>query len=87
MPNLTIRRKSSKKQRALRAASKATSAAGKIVKARIAWLVGKRATRVAVPAVAVGTAAVVVKKRSGSHDDEAPGAATNAYPTAPASVA
>jgi hypothetical protein len=85
MAILTIRRKT-KKQRALNAAGKATSVAGKFVKARIAWLAGKKVAKVAAPAVAVGTAAVVVKKRSGGHDDR-PQAATNSYTPTPAGVA
>jgi hypothetical protein len=65
MANLPIRRKS-KKDRVLQAARK-------IVKARIAWLAGQKAAKVAAPAVALGTAAAVVaKKRSGS--DDAPAA-------------
>jgi hypothetical protein len=63
---LTTRRKS-KKQRALSAMSKAASAAGTYVKAKVAWVAGKKAAKVAAPAVAVGTAAVVAKKRSGGH--------------------
>jgi hypothetical protein len=85
MAILTIRRKT-KKQRALSAAGKATSAAGKFIKARIAWLAGKKAAKVAAPAVAVGTAAVVVKKRSGGHDTPQQ-AATNAHTSTPAGVA
>jgi hypothetical protein len=89
MAIVSIRRKSnkSKKQRALSAAGTATSTAGKFLKARIAWLAGKKGARVAAPAVAVGTAAIVVKKRSGGHDDPPAGAApTNAH-TTPAGVA
>jgi hypothetical protein len=86
----SIRRKPSKKQRAMSAAGTAGSVATKFVKARIAWLAGKKVAKVAAPAVAVGTAAVVVKKRSGGkHDDtEAvvpPG--MNAVPTVPAGMA
>ena len=85
MAILTIRRKT-KKQRALSAAGKATSAALTFLKARIAWLAGKKATKVAAPAVAVGTAAVVVKKRSGGQSTPPP-ASTNAHTTTPAGVA
>jgi hypothetical protein len=87
MPTLTIRRSKSKKQRALSAAGKATSAAGKFVKARIAWLAGKKVAKVAAPAVAVGTVAVVAKKRSGSHDTPTAPEPSNAYPATPAGVA
>jgi hypothetical protein len=75
MPNLSIRRKPSKKQRAARMAGKAGSAAVTFMKARIAWLAGKKATKVAAPAVAVGTAAVVAKKRSASHRHQSAAAA------------
>jgi hypothetical protein len=85
MAILTIRRKT-KKQRALSAAGKATSVAGKFIKARIAWLAGKKVAKVAAPAVAVGTAAVVVKKRSGGHPTPQE-AGTNAYTPTPAGVA
>jgi hypothetical protein len=85
MAIVSIRRKS-KKQRAMTAAGKATSAAGKLVKARIAWLAGKKAAKVAAPAIAVGTAAVVAKRRSNGHEDTPSGTApTNAHPT-PAGV-
>ena len=70
MANLTLRRSKSKKQRAAGAASKAGSAAFTFLKARIAWVAGKKAAKVAVPAAAAGTAAVVAKKRFGR--DEAP---------------
>jgi hypothetical protein len=64
MANLILRRsRKSKKRRAANAVGRAVSAAGTIVKARIAWLAGKKAAKVAAPAVAVGTAAVVAKKR------------------------
>jgi hypothetical protein len=87
MAHLTIRRKPSKKQRALSAAGTAGSAATKFIKARIAWLAGKKAAKVAGPAVAVGTAAVVVKKRSGhKHDDDAMRSGVNAVPPAPAGI-
>ena len=66
MANIIIRRRS-RKQRALRAAGKAGTVARKVVKARIAWLAGKKAARVAVPAAAVGTAAVVAKRRRSGH--------------------
>jgi uncharacterized membrane protein len=60
---ILTRRKKSKKERALSAVGTAASAAGTYVKAKVAWLVGRKATKVAAPAVAVGTAAVVAKKR------------------------
>jgi hypothetical protein len=88
MPHLTIRRKPSKKQRALRTAGTVGSAVVKFAKARILWLAGKKAAKVAAPAVAVGTAAVVVKKRSG-HRHEDPAASPtgmNAVPPTPAGV-
>src|SRR4051812_50184294 len=89
MALLTIRRRKTKSQRALIAASKAGSAAITFLKARIAWVAGKKAAKVAVPAAAVGTAAVVAKKRSSAHHD-APSPSTtglNATPQAPAGVA
>ncbi|MCZ4493342.1 MAG: hypothetical protein QOH30_208 [Baekduia sp.] len=84
----SIRRKPSKKQRAMRAAGTATSVATKFVKARIAWLAGKKVAKVAAPAVAVGTAAVVAKKRSGGrHEAHAAAAPSmNAVPTVPAGM-
>jgi hypothetical protein len=89
MASLTIRRRKSKSQRAMSAAGKAGSAAVTFLKARIAWAAGKKAAKVAVPAAAVGTAAIVAKKRSGGHRD--PGgssAGVNATPpAAPAGVA
>ncbi|HMJ36464.1 MAG TPA: hypothetical protein VK501_21350 [Baekduia sp.] len=88
MPHLSIRRKPSRKQRALSMAGTAGSAAVTFAKARIAWLAGKKAAKVAAPAVAVGTAAVVVKKRSGHrHDERAAPAGVNSVPPAPAGVA
>ena len=92
MANLTIRRRTTKKQRALRTAGKAGSAAGKagsaaikLLKARIAWLAGKKAAKVVVPAAAVGTAAVVAKKRSGRFHRETASGVDNVRPVAPAS--
>jgi hypothetical protein len=88
MANLTIRRRKSKQQRALNAAGKAGSAALKFVKLRIAWLAGKKAAKVAVPAAAVGTAAVVAKKRSAHSRDQANASTgVNAVPPTPAGVA
>jgi hypothetical protein len=90
MALLTIRRRKTKSQQALDVAGKAGSAALTFVKARIAWVAGKKAAKVAVPAAAVGTAAVVVKKRSGSHNDEPASPSTtglNATPQTPAGVA
>lgn len=52
-----IPRRKSKKQRAV-------DAAITFIKARIAWLAGKKAAKVAAPAVAVGAAAAIAKKRS-----------------------
>jgi hypothetical protein len=57
MANL-IRRRKSKKQRAVEATKT-------FVKARIAWLAGKKAAKIAAPAVIVGAAAAIAKKRSG----------------------
>jgi hypothetical protein len=85
MAILSIRRKS-KKQRAMSTVAKAASVAGTFLKARIAWLAAKKVTKVAAPAVAVGTAAVVVKKRSSSHDTPAT-SSSNAYVATPAGVA
>jgi hypothetical protein len=89
MASLSIRRRKSKKQRALDAAGKAGSAAGTFLKARFAWLMGKKATKVAVPAAAAGTAAVVAKKRfsrgEGSDDPSTPG--VNATSKVPSGVA
>ena len=65
-----LTRRKSKKQRALSAMSKAATATRKYVKARIAWIAGRKATKVAAPAVAVGTAAVVAKKRSDARHRE-----------------
>jgi hypothetical protein len=59
---LTTRRKS-KKQRVAKAVGKAGTVARKYVKAKIAWIAARKATKFAAPAVAVGTAAVVAKKR------------------------
>jgi hypothetical protein len=90
MANLTIRRRKSKKARAVSAAGKASSAAVTFLKARIAWVAGKKAAKVAVPAAAVGTAAVVAKKRaSHQHDAQSAPSTTgvNAVPQAPAGVA
>jgi len=83
----TLRRKPSKKQRAMNTAGTACLVATKFVKARIAWLAGKKVAQVAAPAVAVGTAAVVVKKRSGGRNDDSESVAPtgmNAVPTVPA---
>jgi hypothetical protein len=91
MAILTIRRRKTKKQRAVGAAGQAGSAAITFLKARIAWVMGKKAAKVAVPAAAAGTAAVVAKKRfSHSHDAEQPAPSTtgvNSVPQAPAGVA
>jgi hypothetical protein len=89
MASLTIRRRKTKLQRATSAAGKAGSAAWTFVKARVAWIAGKKAAKVAVPAAAVGTAAVVAKKRSSHHDAPTEPSTTgvNATPKAPAGVA
>jgi hypothetical protein len=63
MRSLTLKRRPSKKERALNTAGKVGSAVALYLKARIAWLAGKKAAKVAAPALAAGTAAVVVKKR------------------------
>jgi hypothetical protein len=87
MAIITLRRKPSKKQRAMSAAGTAASAAVKFAKARIAWLAGKKAAKVAAPAVAVTTAAVVAKKRSGHrHHDASPPSGVNAVHATPAGV-
>jgi hypothetical protein len=90
MAIISIRRRQTKKQRAASAAGKAGSAAWTFLKARVAWLAGKKAAKVAVPAAAVGTAAVVAKKRSNAHT-EAAGPSTSgvndAVPQTPAGVA
>jgi len=95
MANLSIRRTKSKKQRAAGAASTAGSAAWTFLKARVAWVAGKKAAKVAVPAAAAGTAAVVAKKRfsrdaPGADATPAPaptGTGVDSVPTAPAGVA
>lgn len=90
MANLTIRRHKSKKQRAAGAASTASSAAWTFLKARVAWVMGKKAAKVAVPAAAAGTAAIVAKKRFSRDPSaaQAPSATgVNAVPKAPAGVA
>ena len=66
----TTRRKKSKKERALDAVGTAASATATFVKAKVAWVAGRKAAKVAAPAVAVGTAAVVAKKRSGHREQE-----------------
>jgi hypothetical protein len=85
MAIISIRRRQTKKQRAASVAGKAGTAAWTFLKARIAWAAGKKAAKVAVPAAAVGTAAVVAKKRSaGQHEPAAPPASgvNAATPTA-----
>jgi hypothetical protein len=73
MAIISIRRRQTKKQRAASVAGKAGTAAWTFLKARIAWAAGKKAAKVAVPAAAVGTAAVVAKKRSaGQREPAAP---------------
>ena len=89
MAIISIRHRQTKKQRAASAASKAGSAAWTFMKARIAWVAGKKAAKVAVPAAAVGTAAIVAKKRSaGHHEPAAPSTSgINAMPPTAAGVA
>jgi hypothetical protein len=91
MANLTIRRRKTKKQRAASAAGKAGHATATFLKARLAWVAGKKAAKVAVPAAAAGTAAVVAKKRFGHSHDQAPPAPStsgvDSVPKAPAGVA
>jgi hypothetical protein len=91
MANLTIRRRKTKQQRAVSAAGKAGSATVKFITARIAWVAGKKAAKVAVPAAAAGTAAVVAKKRFSRSHDETPAPTETGInataPTAPAGVA
>jgi hypothetical protein len=88
MPSLTIRRRKTPTQKAASAAGKAGSAAWTFLKARIAWAAGKKAAKVAVPAAAVGTAAVVAKKRSSHGGEQTPPVApVDSVPTAPAGVA
>jgi hypothetical protein len=88
MATLSLHRKQSKQQRAASAASRASSAAWTFVKARVAWAAGKRATKVAVPAAAVGTAAIVARRHS-SHSEAPPqpDASVNSTPKVPAGVA
>jgi hypothetical protein len=89
MAIISIRRRQTKKQRAASAASTAGSAAWTFLKARVAWVAGKKAAKVAVPAAAVGTAAVVAKKRSGTGHSEPAAPSTNgvdAMPPTPAGV-
>jgi hypothetical protein len=89
MAIISIRHRQTKKQRAASAATKAGSAAWTFLKARIAWAAGKKAAKVAVPAAAVGTAAVVAKKRSSaSHEEPAPSTSgVNGTTPTPAGVA
>jgi hypothetical protein len=87
LPTIRRTKPPTKKQRAMSAAGTGGSAAVKFLKARLAWLAGKKATKVAAPAVAVGTVAVVAKKRSGhKHDEPEAPAGVNAVPPAPAGV-
>jgi hypothetical protein len=89
MAIISIRHRQTKKQRAASAAGKAGSAAWTFLKARVAWVAGKKVAKVAVPAAAVGTAAVVAKKRSGTgHPDPTPSTSgVNAVPPTAAGVA
>jgi hypothetical protein len=86
MELLPIRRRRSRQQRALGAVRTARSAAVTLIKARIAWLLGKRAARVAAPAIAVGTAAVIVKRRSHKDEGEPVPVTVTSVPPAPAGV-
>jgi hypothetical protein len=88
MAIISIRHRQTKKQRAASVAGKAGSATWTFLKARVAWIAGKKVAKVAVPAAAVGTAAVVAKKRSSSHTDPAPSTSgVNAVPPTAAGVA
>jgi hypothetical protein len=64
---MIIRRRKSKKQRALEAVG---NTAKKVAKVRLAWAGGKTAAKLAVPAVAVGAVAAIAKKRSGGGGPE-----------------
>jgi hypothetical protein len=57
MAILPIRRKSKK--------ARAADATWTFIKARVAWLAGKRVAKIAAPAVIAGAAAVVAKQRHG----------------------
>jgi hypothetical protein len=87
MATLSLHRQKSKKQRAASVASRASSAAWTFLKARIAWAAGKRATKVAVPAAAVGTAAIVAKRHASHASTPEPSAAPDETPKVPAGVA
>jgi hypothetical protein len=87
MATLSLHRHKTKKQRAATAASRASSAAWTFLKARVAWAAGKRATKVAVPAAAVGTAAIVARRHSHSEPPPTPSASNNGTPKVPAGVA
>ncbi len=92
MAIISIRRRQTKKQRAASAAGKAGSAAWTFLKARVAWVAGKKAAKVAVPAAAVGTAAVVAKKRSSAghhphHEGPSTSGVNSGMPATPAGVA
>jgi len=88
MAIISIRHRQTKKQRAASVAGKASSAAWTFLKARIAWVAGKKAAKVAVPAAAVGTVAVVAKKRRAGHSAPAPSASgVNGVAPTPAGVA
>lgn len=87
MATLSLHRQKSKKQRAASTAAKASSAAWTFLKARIAWAAGKKATKVAVPAAAVGTAALVAKRHSSHNPPPEPTTSVNSTPPAPAGVA
>jgi hypothetical protein len=67
MPNL-IRRRKSKKQRAL---DVVTDAGKQVAKVRLAWAGAKTGVKIAVPAVAVGAVAAIAKKRSGGQPSAA----------------
>jgi len=60
---IVIRRRKSKKERAMRAAG---DAAKKLTKIRLSWAAAKTAGKVAVPAAALAAGAAIVKRRSGS---------------------
>jgi hypothetical protein len=86
MAIISIRHRQTKKQRAASAAGKAGSAAWTFLKARIAWVAGKKAAKVAVPAAAVGTAAVVAKKRSSASREQAAPSTSGVNGTTPTPV-
>ena len=59
---IVIRRRKSKKERAMRAAG---DAAKKLAEIRLSWAAAKTAAKVAVPAAVVAAGAAIAKRRSG----------------------